>query len=421
MDKIEIHGGNPLDGKIFISGSKNSALPILAASLLTKDKVFLDNIPDLTDISSMVELLQYLGVDVKKNKKKYELQGNFSHKKLAPYDLVRKMRASFLVLGPLLSRYGEAKVSLPGGCAIGARPVDLHLMGLQKMGARFQIEKGYVNGIVKNGLKGAEINLEFSSVGATENLLMAASIANGQTIIRNAAIEPEIGDLIYFLNRMGADIKGVGTKKLIINGKAQLKGCSYKIMPDRIEAGTYALAVVGCSGRLELNDLNKEVSKNLQSLFRNINETNIKISKNFKKIVVYSKKSLSKKLLEIKTSIYPGFPTDLQAQLSAAKSVSNHTTTIEETIFEKRFMHIPELMRMGAKFAIKGNKIKIFGQKNLHGAEVMATDLRASSSLIIAGLMAKGKTVVNRVYHLDRGYENIEQKLSSCCAKIKRI
>ena len=421
MDKIEIHGGNPLDGKIFISGSKNSALPILASSLLTKDKVFLDNIPNLTDISSMVELLRYLGVDVKKNKKKYELQGNFSHKKLAPYDLVRKMRASFLVLGPLLSRYGEAKVSLPGGCAIGARPVDLHLMGLQKMGASFQIEKGYVNGIVKNGLKGAEINLEFSSVGATENLLMAASIANGQTIIRNAAIEPEIGDLIYFLNRMGADIRGVGTKKLIINGKAHLKGCSYKIMPDRIEAGTYALAVVGCSGRLELNDLNKEVTKNLKSLFRNINETNIKISDNFKKIVINSKKSLSKKLLEIKTSIYPGFPTDLQAQLSAAKSVSNHTTTIEETIFENRFMHIPELMRMGAKFDIKGNKIKIFGQKNLHGAEVMATDLRASSSLIIAGLMAKGKTVVNRVYHLDRGYENIEQKLSSCCAKIKRI
>ena len=421
MDKIEISGGNPLEGKIFISGSKNSALPILAASLLTKDKVFLDNIPDLTDISSMVKLLEYLGVEVKKSKKKYELHGNFAHKKLAPYELVRKMRASFLVLGPLLSRYGEAKVSLPGGCAIGARPVDLHLRGLQKMGAIFEIQRGYVNGVVKNGLKGAEINLEFSSVGATENLLMAAAIANGQTIIRNAAIEPEIGDLIYFLNRMGADIEGVGTKQLIINGKTHLKGCSYKIMPDRIEAGTYALAVIGCSGRLEINDLNKEVSKNLMSLLGNINETNIEVSKNFKKIIITANTNLSKKLLQIKTSVYPGFPTDLQAQLSAAKSISNHETTIEETIFENRFMHIPELMRMGAKFDIKGNKIKIFGQKCLYGAEVMATDLRASSSLIIAGLMAKGKTVVNRVYHLDRGYENIEQKLSSCCAKIKRI
>ena len=420
MEKIIISGGNPLKGEIKVSGSKNSALPIIAASLLSEKKIILRNIPHLSDVNSMLDLLKSLNSSISVSKDLIKIQSKKPHQLIAPYDLVRKMRASFLVLGPLLARFGSAKVSLPGGCAIGARPINIHLECLEKMGVNFSIRDGYVIGNSKGRLKGANIVMPLSSVGATENVIMAASIAEGITLIKNAALEPEISDLINFLNSIGAEINGLGSNTLKIVGKKELSGGEYSVMPDRIEAGTFLLAVLGCKGKIKLTNLNQQISQHLIDIFSEIAELKLKTAKN-KTILYVSSSKKVKKNLKIKTNIYPGFPTDLQAQLTAAMCISDCETEIEETIFENRFMHVQELLRMGAKINLKGSKALITGQKKIEGAEVMATDLRASSSLIIAGLMADGLTTINRIYHLDRGYENLVEKLSSCCAQIKRI
>tara|TARA_B100000989_G_scaffold298571_1_gene288514 strand:- start:69 stop:1334 length:1266 start_codon:yes stop_codon:yes gene_type:complete len=419
MDKIEILGGKPLVGKICISGAKNAALPILAASLLTNSKLELSNIPKLSDINSMIRLLKSLNSHILNKSGKVIIKSRKPKHNFASYDLVRKMRASFLVLGPLLSRYGEAKVSLPGGCAIGARPIDIHLTGFEKMGVNFEIKNGYVIGKVKKNLKGAKICLPFKSVGATENLLMAATLAEGKTIIVNAAQEPEIVDLGECLKLMGAKVHGLGTSKIIVNGVKKMTGCNYKIMPDRIEAGTYLLAVLGCSGWIELDNLNNEVIQNLINTFDQFKDLDLVKKDDTSISVKFCKKTYDG--ISIKTSPFPGFPTDLQAQLSAVMTRAKGISIIEESIFENRFMHVAELQRMGASILIEGSKVIIKGKKKIFGAQLMATDLRASSSLIIAGLMAEGKTIINRVYHLDRGYEKIEKKLSKCNVNIKRI
>ena len=420
MDKIEITGGKSLNGKIRISGSKNSALPILAASLLTEEKISVSNVPNLSDIFSMLELLKSLNVKINKRKDKIDLTSSTPRSLLAHYDLVRKMRASFLILGPLLARYGEAKVSLPGGCAIGNRPVNLHLDGLERMGVTFKIEDGYVTGFIDGRLKGANINLNKISVGATENIVMAATLAEGTTIITNAAQEPEISDLSKLLIRMGANIKGFGTKKIVIDGVKKLKSCSYEIMPDRIESGTYLLCVFGCGGIVKLENVNNEICDHLIKIFKQLNSLQLKKNDNGKNLLIKKKKNSELSLI-VKTKEYPGFPTDLQAQLTSSLLKTKGRSEIVENIFENRFMHIGELIRMGANVKQIGSKVIVKKCKKLRGAEVMATDLRASSCLVIAALMADGKTTINRVYHLDRGYENLEQKLKLCGAQIKRV
>ena len=420
MDKIEITGGKSLNGKIKISGSKNSALPILAASLLTEEKISVSNVPNLSDISSMLELLKSLNVKIIKKKNNIDLISSTPKSLLAHYNLVRKMRASFLILGPLLARYGEAKVSLPGGCAIGNRPVNLHLDGLEKMGVAFKIEEGYVTGTINGRLRGAKINLNKISVGATENLIMAATLAEGTTIINNAAKEPEISDLSKLLIKMGAKIEGFGTKKITINGVRKLNSCSYKIMPDRIESGTYALCVFGCGGKVKLENVNNEICNHLITVFKQLKSLQLKKTDNGTSLLIKKNKNVEITLL-VKTREYPGFPTDLQAQLTSSLLKTKGRSEIVENIFENRFMHIGELIRMGANLKQIGSKIIVKNCKKLKGAEVMATDLRASSCLVIAALMAEGKTTINRVYHLDRGYENLEKKLKLCGAKIKRV
>ncbi len=420
MDKIEITGGKSLNGKIKISGSKNSALPILAASLLTEEKISVSNVPNLSDISSMLELLKSLNVKIIKKEDNIDLISSTPRSLLAHYNLVRKMRASFLILGPLLARYGEAKVSLPGGCAIGNRPVNLHLDGLEKMGVAFKIDEGYVTGTINGRLRGAKINLNKISVGATENLIMAATLAEGTTIINNAAKEPEICDLSKLLIKMGAKIKGFGTKKIIINGVKKLNSCSYRIMPDRIESGTYALCVFGCGGKVKLENVNNEICNHLIKVFKQLKSLQLKKIDNGTSLLIKKNKNVEITLL-VKTREYPGFPTDLQAQLTSSLLKTKGRSEIVENIFENRFMHIGELIRMGANLKQIGSKIIVKNCKKLRGAEVMATDLRASSCLVIAALMADGKTTINRVYHLDRGYENLETKLKLCGAKIKRV
>ena len=419
MDQIEIIGGNPVSGEIKISGSKNASLPILASSLLTNEPLKLYNIPDLSDVNSMIKLLKSLNVEAEFNNNIIDLSPRKPKENYASYDLVRKMRASFLVMGPLLARYGNAKVSLPGGCAIGDRPINIHLDAFKKMGVRFLIEDGYVIGHIKGALIGNEINLPIRSVGATENIMMAATLALGRTIITNAAKEPEIIDLGNFLQSMGAKISGLGTDEISVIGVSKLCGSEYSVMADRIEAGTFILLVLGCSGSLKLTNLDERVIDNYIEIFKPFKELSFeKISKN--KLLITSN-TINYRGFDVKTKPYPGCPTDLQAQLSAVMTKAIGSSTIEETIFENRFMHVAELNRMGAKMDVEGSVVKIEGQKQIFGAPVMATDLRASSCLIIAGFMAEGKTIINRVYHLDRGYENIEDKLSNCNLKIKRI
>ena len=420
MDKIEIIGGVPLRGRIKISGAKNSALPIMAASLLTENKMSISNVPELSDISSMIKLLESLNVKIKKKEKTLELISHKPTSLVASYELVRKMRASFLILGPLIARYGSASVSMPGGCAIGTRPVDLHLDGLKKMGVKFKIESGYVTGKINGRLKGANISFDKISVGATENIIMAATLAEGETVINNAAREPEITDLSQTLIKMGAKIRGYGTNKISIIGKKSLTGCEHRIMPDRIESGTFALCVFGCSGKVQLDNINKDVCNHLIKIFKKLKSLNLIITNNGNSLIVSKKKNVEISLI-IRTAEYPGFPTDLQAQLTSSLLKTKGKNEIVENIFENRFMHISELIRMGAKLKQNGSRVIINGTEKLVGAEVMATDLRASSSLVIAGLMAKGKTTINRVYHLDRGYENIEEKLKLCGAKIERL
>ena len=419
MDQIEIIGGNPVSGEIKISGSKNASLPILACSLLTIEPLKLYNVPDLSDVNSMIKLLESLNVESEFNNNVIDLSPKKPNENYASYDLVRKMRASFLVMGPLLARYGNAKVSLPGGCAIGDRPINIHLDGFKKMGVRFIIEDGYVIGHIEGALKGTEVNLPIRSVGATENIMMAATLALGRTTISNAAKEPEVIDLGNFLQSMGAKISGLGTDQISIIGVSKLCGSEYSVMADRIEAGTFILLVLGCSGSLKLTNLDERVIDNYIEIFKPFKELSFeKISKN--KLLITSN-TINYRGFDVKTKPYPGFPTDLQAQLSAVMTKAIGSSTIEETIFENRFMHVAELNRMGAKMDVEGSVVKIEGQKQIFGAPVMATDLRASSCLIIAGFMAEGKTIINRVYHLDRGYENIENKLSNCNLKIKRI
>ena len=417
MDKISILGGKTLEGIITISGSKNATLPILASSLLTNEKSNLSNVPNLLDVITMKELLSSLGIKINANQKSLFLEPGNNISTHADYELVRKMRASVLVLGPLLARYGEAEVSLPGGCAIGSRPVDIHIDALKKMGANIEIKDGYIKAKVKNKrLIGADISFAKVSVGATENIIMAASLAEGKTIIRNAALEPEIDDLISVLNKMGAKINRLDNNQIEIEGVNNLKGFSHSVMPDRIEAGTYAMAAVITGGKIQL--LNAE-EKYLTNVIKYLIKVGAKIEYNVDGILIEGPKII--KNTDIKTEVYPGFPTDLQAQAMALMTVAKGSSVIEESIFENRFMHIAELVRFGANIKISGFKAHIKGRKKLNGAQVMATDLRASSSLILAALKAEGETIINRVYHLDRGYENLEKKLSMCGANIRRV
>ena len=417
MDKIAILGGKVLEGTIKISGSKNAALPLLTSCLLTKEICKISNVPDLVDVFTMKELLVSLGVNITQKNSSFILEPNNNISTHADYELVRKMRASVLVLGPLLARFGEAEVSLPGGCAIGSRPIDIHISALIKMGARIDIQDGYIQAKVTEGrLVGADITFPKVSVGATENIIMAASLAKGKTIIRNAALEPEIDDLICALVKMGANINRLNRNTIEILGVNYLKGFVHNVMPDRIEAGTYAMAAVITSGKIKL--LNAE-EKYLRNVLSYLKKAGALIRTYSNSIEIEGPNKI--KNVNIKTEVYPGFPTDLQAQAMAVMSIANGKSIIEESIFENRFMHIAELVRFGADIRIKGVKAYINGCDILNGAQVMATDLRASSSLVLAGLKAEGETIISRVYHLDRGYENLEQKLSLCGARIKRI
>ena len=420
MDKILIEGQKKIEGKIKISGSKNSSLPILAASLLSDNEIKIRNVPRLSDVFLMIKILESLNSKVTFNEDFCKIKTFRPDNLSVSYDLVRKMRASFLILGPLLTRFGKAEVSLPGGCAIGTRPVDLHIEGLKMMGANIVIKDGYVKAKVIGKLRGTEIKLKKISVGATENIMMAATLAEGVTLIKNAAKEPEIVDLANFLIKMGAKITGHGTKNIKVTGIKKLFACEHKIMPDRIEAGTFALCVMGCSGSIMLENMNNDVCDHLVKIFSPLKPLFLNKRKGGRCLHV-TKVNKNLQSLKITTKEYPGFPTDLQAQLTASLLKSNGKLELRENIFENRFMHVSELKRMGANIKLKGSKLEIIGVDELLGAEVMATDLRASSSLIIAGLMANGITTVNRVYHLDRGYENLEKKLENCGVTIRRI
>jgi UDP-N-acetylglucosamine 1-carboxyvinyltransferase len=423
MDRIRIKGGARLAGEIPISGAKNAGLPLIAASLLTADPLVLTNVPDLADIRSMASLLEMLGVGMEFTPGEGLGQGGrlwldagTVTSTRADYDIVRKMRASFLVLGPLVARIGHAKVSLPGGCAIGARPVDLHLKAMEALGAKVELEEGYVL-VTADGLKGANIEFPMVSVGATENAMMAASLADGETVIWNAAREPEIDDLARGLIAMGARIDGVGTARLVIQGVPRLHGAKHSVLPDRIETGTYAMAVAIAGGEVELTNTSAELIGSvipvLQSIGAEVTQTNrgLKVHRN----------GVRPTAVDVATSPFPGFPTDLQAPFMALMCTAEGTSHIKETIFENRFMHVPELARMGADIHVEGDLAIVKGVERLKGAPVMATDLRASSSLVLAGLAAEGETIVNRVYHLDRGFERLEEKLSGVGADIERI
>ena len=417
MDKLEIIGGKKLQGSINISGSKNASLPILAATILA-NKVTLNNVPQVKDIDTMTELLTSLGskIYINKNKKKIKIHNYKSNKKVAKYKYVKTMRAGILVLGSLLSKFGKAKVSLPGGCAIGLRPVNLHIEALKKMGVKIKIIEGYIYATTNNGLKGAKISFPKVSVGATENLIIAACKAKGRTILSNCAIEPEVKDLSNFLIKLGCKIKWLGKRKVQIDGVKNLKDINYNIMFDRIEAVTYMIAAAATNGRVSIKNIQPKIIDKEILLLKKIG---VKIIEKKNKITIISSKSL--KGINIKTSPYPGFPTDLQAQLMVLMCKAKNQSIIRENIFENRFMHVSELNRMGADIIVKGRKAIINGNKKLNGAQLMATDLRASVSLVIAALISNKKSIINRIYHLDRGYENIEKKLSNCGANIKRI
>jgi len=418
MQKLEITGGKKLSGTIKISGSKNATLPILASTILTSKKITITNIPLVKDVETMVELLKTIGSTVKfdKNNKKIEIHNEKPLKTFAPYHFMKTMRAGILVLGALLAKYGIAKVSLPGGCAIGSRPVDIHLNALKKMGANIKIKDGYIIASSKKKLKGCTIKFPKISVGATENILIAACFAKGTTKLRNCALEPEINDLIFFLKKLGCKINKEGKRGINIIGVQELKSSTHKVIFDRIEVGTYIIAAALTKGNLKIKNIDPKIISTEINLLHKMG-VNIVKKKNY--IVISRSKKL--KNASVKTEPYPGFPTDLQAQIMVLMTKAEGTSTIKENIFENRFMHVSELKRMGAKIEIKKNKATIFGKSKLNGAELMATDLRASVCLVLAGLVSTNKTIVNRIYHLDRGYENIEKKLSKCGAKIKRV
>ena len=426
MDRIIIRGAKRLDGTIHIGGAKNAALPLLTACLLSKQALTLSNLPHLADVSTMAHLLAELGVFISMNGdgggggnmgRVFELNAGGEIQTTAPYDLVRKMRASVLVLGPLLARYGNARVSLPGGCAIGTRPVDLHLKALAQMGAEIDLDEGYIEASAPNGLKGAHIIFPMVTVGGTENLLMAAALADGETVLANAAREPEVTDLAHCLVAMGARIEGIGTDTLHITGQKELHGADYSVVPDRIETGSYAVAAAVTDGDLTLKGTRLDLIESVADILR---QSGVEITEVDDGIRVRRAPG-GLNGVDVMTEPFPGFPTDMQAQMMVLMSVAGGASMITETIFENRFMHVPELARMGANVNVHGSSAIIRGGGGLKGAQVMATDLRASVSLVLAALAAEGETEINRVYHLDRGYERLEEKLAACGADIVRI
>ena len=416
MKKLEVFGAAKLKGKIKISGSKNASLPILAATLLSNKKISLKNLPKVKDIETMILLLKSLGSLIENNKKILIINNNKQAKTFAAYSLVKTMRAGILVLGPLLAKFGKAKVSLPGGCAIGTRPVDIHLQALSKLGVKYKIIHGYVYANAPKGLVGANIKFPKISVGATENLIIASCLAKGKTTLLNCAMEPEIKDLVSFLIKLGCNIKWTAKRTIKIEGVNDLKELNYAVMPDRIEAGTYLIAAALTQGNLKITGIDPKIISTEINILKKVG-SKILLRKN--EILIQGSKKI--KSINIKTSPYPNFPTDLQAQMMVLLCRANKKSYIREEIFENRFMHVAELNRMGANISINGNKATIEGNIKFEAAELMATDLRASVSLILAALTAKGKSVINRIYHLDRGYENIEKKLKKVGAKIRRV
>ena len=418
MDKLIIRGGTPLKGSIRISGAKNSALPILAASLLTDQPLAVGNMPHLHDITTMIELLGVMGVEsVLDEKMSVEVHGGTIKQFSAPYDLVKTMRASILVLGPLLAHYGQAEVSLPGGCAIGSRPVDLHIRGLQAMGATVNVDEGYILAKSDGRLKGAHILFDTVTVTGTENIMMAATLADGRSVIENAAHEPEVVDLANCLITMGARIEGAGTDTIVVDGVEKLGGGSYAVMPDRIETGTYLVAAAATGGHIKVKNTRPDI---IESVLYKLREAGAEITTG-EDWIELDMTGRRPKSVDLHTAPYPAFPTDMQAQFTALNAIAQGTSTITETVFENRFMHAHEMNRMGADISLEGNIAIVRGVEQLKAAPIMATDLRASASLVIAGLVAQGDTVVDRIYHIDRGYECIEEKLQILGATIKRV
>lgn len=421
MDKLLITGGTQLSGEVKISGAKNAALPILAATLLASGRCDIGNVPHLRDVSTMLQLLRRMNVDVSVNENsRVEIDSSSLNSTQAPYDLVKTMRASILVLGPLLSRYGHAEVSLPGGCAIGARPVNLHVSGLEQMGAEIEIKEGYIYAKLPQGqskLKGAHILMDTVTVTGTENLLMAAVLAEGETVLENAAREPEVVDLANMLMQMGADISGVGTSTIIVKGVETLAGVNYQVLADRIETGTYLVAAAATRGSVTVKNTCPE---HLEAVIHKLEEAGaeIKVSGSSIHLDMHGKRPLA---VDIRTAPHPAFPTDMQAQFCAMNTIADGRGVVTETIFENRFMHAVEMQRMGAQIRLEGNNAFIQGVENLQSAPVMATDLRASASLVIAAMVAEGDTLIDRIYHIDRGYERIEEKMNLLGAKIKRV
>lgn len=415
MQKLAIQGGNPLHGEVLISGAKNAALPIMCASLLSAEPLQLSNVPDLHDVATMRKLLQQMGVAIEVQGESMTLHGAQVSKLEAPYDMVKTMRASVLVLGPLVARFGEARVSLPGGCAIGSRPVDLHIKGLQAMGAEISIEHGYIHARAKR-LKGARIFFDIVSVTGTENLMMAAALADGVTVLENAAREPEVVDLANCLVSMGANISGAGSDTITISGVEKLHGAEYRILPDRIESGTFLVAAAATGGSITLRNTRADI---LDTVLEKLTEAGAQLR--IEADTIHLEMHVRPKSVNLRTSPYPAFPTDMQAQFMALNAIADGSAMMVETIFENRFMHVQELRRLGAQIDVEGNTALVRGVPCLEGATVMATDLRASASLVIAGLVAQGETIIDRIYHLDRGYAHIEAKLSQLGASIRRL
>jgi UDP-N-acetylglucosamine 1-carboxyvinyltransferase len=417
MDKLQVTGGIPLEGEVRVSGAKNAALPIIAATLLASEPVAIGNVPHLQDVTTMIELLGRMGVTVTVDERmNVEVDANTLRQAVAPYDLVKTMRASILVLGPLLARFGQADVSLPGGCAIGARPVNIHVAGLQAMGAEITIENGYIRARASR-LRGARLVLDTVTVTGTENLMMAAALADGQTVLENAAREPEVVDLANCLNALGARVRGAGTDTIVIDGVERMHGGSYRVLPDRIEAGTYLVAGAITGGRVHLK---QAAPLHLDAVLAKLQEAGAAVTTGADWIEL-DMRGRRPRSVDLRTAPYPAFPTDMQAQFAALDTVADGVGTIIETIFENRFMHMLEMRRLGAEIRLEGNTAIIKGVPKLQAAPVMATDLRASASLVLAGLVAEGRTVIDRIYHIDRGYEAIEEKLSALGADIKRV
>ena len=417
MEKLVVNGGKRLEGKVKISGAKNAVLPIIAASLLGTSPSILEEVPDLEDVRTISEVLGHLGVKVSNGgNNTLNIDSSVISSCEAPYELVRKMRASFLIMGPLLARCGKAKISLPGGCAIGTSPIDLHLKGCDALGAKIDCGEGYIEASAPNGLKGARIYLDFPSVGATENIIMAACMAEGQTILENPAHEPEIIDLVNYLNVMGANIKGAGTNIIKIEGVKALKGCNYTIIPDRIEAGTYMVAAAMTNGDVYIENA---LSEHLKPVIAKLKEAGVFIQEEINGIRVKGTGNI--KAVDIKTLPYPGFPTDMQAQLMAMLTIADGSGIVSETVFENRFMHVDELKRMGANIKVDGRSAIVDGVKKLSGCQVKATDLRAGAAMVLAGLVAEGETQIGCIHHIDRGYDGLVDKLCNLGADIKRI